>query len=220
MNELNCLQCKHAQLLPQTDFTQRGTSIYCGARPLEEEVGPRVVNLTGCPQSEPMPRQGHGLRWNAVADQFMRQSLPIATREKRAIALKILGRSSFSFDTHARVLGLNPNFSSEEIKRVNGRNGKMRSRGLNQAQTDFLANRVKTGPFPQSGGDYDGPFGVKQRSIRRDIIRRVAALGEPKEWSTILRHCYLQSPAYKQKQKLKRRHHERTNRNRTGDPEL
>lgn len=199
MNQLNCLQCRHCVLLPQTDFTQRGTSIHCGARPVGEETGPRVVNFEGCPQAAPMPRSGTGLRYSKVADEFLRQMMP-RTDDKNGIA-RLMNRSVMSIKHHCAKLKLKYPRSAEAIKRSSDIARNANPSAFTVAQKEYICAVSRSDKWPGEGGVKKGARKAAHSRKRNAIVARVAELGPAKKWNSITHFVYRQSPAYQRKNK-------------------
>ena len=210
MNQLNCLQCRFARVLPQTDFAQRGTIIHCAAKPVAEEVGPRVINFGGCPSAQPTKRQGSGREWNALAEAFLRHWMPGSTPDRRPRIAELVGRSLATTLRHAHKIGADyPPTRAQYRARwetIRAKRGDL----FTPEQAEFIRAEYRAGRWPTCIG-VSNPTGKSVRSreqndaLRESIVRAVAGRGTEKSWGAIISFVYRDSPSYKRRKRARRR---------------
>ena len=185
---LNCLQCRHAALLPETDFTKRGTSIMCNSKPIDVVVGPRAVNLGGCPSAEPMPAKLGRKAWGKVADKFIEQLFSIATHDKRPQMALLLDRNINAVIKRAWKVGIKHPLTAAQRSHFCRVGHKSKPRGLSASQADYVSSIAYSEAWPKRGAARKCTFHQEQTIKREAILRRVAEIGEPRSWDTILNY--------------------------------
>lgn len=199
---LNCLQCRHCALLPQTDFTNARTPIYCNAVPVDLPVGERAVNLGGCAAAEPMKRNRDSYNYNEVAGQFIRDLIPIVPPEKRPKMARLLGKSEDSIKQYATRYQIKFPISRTRARKLIAKAQLENPRIWPGAQRDFIQKMLDAGKWPGQGGK-GRDFRTEQMRKRLAIISGVKRYGPPRSWEQIKRFAYRLSPGYKRAQLAK-----------------
>lgn len=193
---LNCLQCRHARLLPQTDFTRRGTAIYCAASlGAGQEVGPRIVNFGGCPRAQAMPRKGNVVKWSAVAEQFLCDLFVRAGLAKRARLAALLGRSVTALQVRASRLKIAHPRTPGMLKSGMDHARQSDTRIWTEGQKQFALEKLARGEWPAHGGSKSREIRAKQRVAREEVLVGLAARGRAKNWKAVLAFALRNSPA-------------------------
>ncbi len=227
---INCLRCKHCQLLTHTDLSRALEPdaiipIRCG------KIGRNIPAKIHTPCDRANPDLPHGKkamkrsdyrksvngnrvclgdRLSALSEmekQLLRVHYPTAPIE---VLAQLMMRSYESVKRAAQVVKVhrNPQASGDDARRRRlALDGRAKS-GLifTEGQSQYVRERHARGDWPIAYGDPNpqGTWRQKQNAIKADILQEVAARGHTQTWKAILSHVCRHSPSAMREQERRK----------------
>lgn len=192
-NHINCLNCRHASLLPHTDFNSAVPVIRCA------RMGDvRVACLTSCPLADRRsPRDGGDrcAHWTAVGVAWLRAAYPVAPWPEM---MAKSGRTRDGLKFEAKRQGLRRAHPNRTWRYAFIH----RSNLFNAEQQRFMVEMVSKGLWPMAG-----KFGTENRereaALRQAIVDGIAARGQAHPWRSMVgwKYNYLKAQRKAREQK-------------------
>lgn len=206
---INCLRCRHAALLPETDMNHASTVIFCGKK---NERSPLI--LSGCGLTDPTPVRkanrntdgtktgnisthvgGDKTRWVSDVEMAFLRHCYETEKRMQYIRARVL-RTPDTIRCTARNNGFN-----RPRRHLAGGCDDRTTYPFTPRQTRFLLAIHGTEQWTRPVNDRWFP---ENRVRRSRIIARIAELGAPHSWTAICKHLTQQSPAYQRRRQQRK----------------